>query len=470
MESFENLQEEYGLKTIAENIDEGLWIYDRTQKKYIFFSDEIERIYERKKEEFQTNLNLWTEVIFPEDKPVFEKASVSLLKTGVVESKYRIILKNNELRWVKDKRKLLRDSNHFPRWVIGIVTDISDSNKNKEELSESDASFQILFHENITPMCIYEFDTFQILEVNPALIQSLGYRYDELLEKKLIEIVEEEDRNNFLNFLQNFKTNKRQFSIQESFRFVAANGNIKTCSVLCFYSHFHKKESAICLFFDKTEIISYEEQIRSLAKDLEEQNENLKKIAFLNAHKIRGPLTSLISLVQIISQEGQTDPIIIQDLQKAALDLDTSIKQISETIKQGGIQEFSEISLLAESTVLHVDDDLLQLKITNILFQKLEPKIQYLPYSSPLLALNDLELKKIFPSIIFLDLNMDECDGWRFLEEMEKKQLSHPVIIVSSTVDVQDYKRSKMYFNVKGFLCKPLTTEKIRDFFLALQN
>ncbi|MEM4271317.1 MAG: response regulator, partial [Candidatus Pacearchaeota archaeon] len=115
------------------------------------------------------------------------------------------------------------------------------------------------------------------------------------------------------------------------------------------------------------------------------------------------------------------------------------------------------------SSILHVDDDILQLKLTQVLLKKLKDEVKYLPYSSPLLALEDLVNKKISPNIIFLDLNMDECSGWQFLEEMEKKELSFPVVIVSSTIDIEDYEKSKTYTNVKGFICKPLSVEKIRD-------
>lgn len=38
--------------------------------------------------------------------------------------------------------------------------------------------------------------------------------------------------------------------------------------------------------------------------DLEQQNERLKKIAFLQAHELRGPITSMLGLINLISQEN----------------------------------------------------------------------------------------------------------------------------------------------------------------------
>ncbi len=462
MEISTDLIEEYGLESIVESIQEGLWIYDRSQKKYIFFSDSIEKIYQRSFLEFQENLNLWTEVIYKEDQKIFEKSNVNLLKQGVTESKYRIELKDKTIRWVKDKRKLLRDSSHFPRWVIGTVIDITDSFKEKNELSEADVSFQILFHENITPMCIYDVNSLKILEVNSSIIKVLGYRYDEFLEKSILDLILNEDRKAFSELLDDINSETPK-TTQESFRFLASNGSKKHFLVLCFSSVFHGKKSVICLFFDKTESILYEQKIHSLAKNLEEQNQNLKKIAFLNAHQIRGPLTNLLSLIDIIKRENKLNIETINDLQNIANTLDRSIKDISQTIKQGAFKEFSEITLLSESSILHIDDDILQLKITQALLSSLKNEIKYLPYFSPLVAIEDLVSGKIFPDLIFLDLNMDECNGWEFLEEMKKKQLSFPVVIVSSTINIEDYEKSKTYNNVKGFICKPLSLEKLQD-------
>ncbi len=67
------------------------------------------------------------------------------------------------------------------------------------------------------------------------------------------------------------------------------------------------------------------------------------------------------------------------------------------------------------------------------------------------------------PSLILLDLNMPGMDGWEFLEQFKHvPEAAHiPVVILTSSIDPQDIARSKAFGNVKDYIPKPLTTEKL---------
>lgn len=460
-----NFFDEHKLSNLLESVQEGLWVYDRSLRSYIYFSDSIAKIYGRPESEFAKNLNLWGDVIYKEDFKIFEKASIGLLKHGIVDSKYRINIPDGSIRWVKDKRKLLRDYNHFPRWVVGLVTDITESVLSKEELAESDVSFQILFHENTTPMCIFDKSKYKILEVNSSLIYILGYRYDEFLEKTITDLLHPDD---IINFLENNNaeiTNREQKKLERNvYRFLSHNGNIKYFGCLNFQSVFHGLDSIITLFFDKTESYLYEERIKKLNKSLEEQNEQLKKIAFMNAHQVRGHLTSIMGLVDLLDQNKlQTEEYII-DLKKAAWDLNSSINKLTETINKGEMIEFSDLELNREFTIMHVDDDSIQLKISELILQKISDEITFLPFSDSEVALENILSHKINPDIIFLDLNMPSLDGWMFIEELNKNEIRCDICIISSTNNPEDIINAKKYTSVKGFLTKPITIEKVKNF------
>lgn len=69
--------------------------------------------------------------------------------------------------------------------------------------------------------------------------------------------------------------------------------------------------------------------------------------------------------------------------------------------------------------------------------------------------------KKDEKYLLFLDINMPDMNGWEFLDELKRKSLEDMtrIIIVSSSIDAQDKKRSWTYSNVVDFVEKPLSTD-----------
>ena len=121
--------------------------------------------------------------------------------------------------------------------------------------------------------------------------------------------------------------------------------------------------------------------------------------------------------------------------------------------------------------VLCVDDDSISLTISQLLLKRTGFAAEVstaidgsdaLDYFEKLFATNSLP-EEAAPELILLDINMPVMNGWDFLQEYMPLYASRlpatKIVILSSTIDPEDFALAKQYPVVIQFISKPLSIE-----------
>ncbi|WP_440951975.1 PAS domain S-box protein [Methanococcoides sp. FTZ1] len=108
--------------------------------------------------------------------------------------------------------------------ILGISRDITKRKKTEESLQESEEKFRSMFQYSAAGMAVFSSDG-NILQVNSALWQFLGYSEDELLQLTAFDPIHPDDREDVRSFFEELVLGKRQYLHFEK-RFVRKDGSI----------------------------------------------------------------------------------------------------------------------------------------------------------------------------------------------------------------------------------------------------
>ncbi|AWW33232.1 response regulator [Echinicola strongylocentroti] len=120
--------------------------------------------------------------------------------------------------------------------------------------------------------------------------------------------------------------------------------------------------------------------------------------------------------------------------------------------------------MLAFDSIVLIDDD----PINNLINKRLLNRLnlcneiaEFLEAENALKEIKRLDSDKRL--LIFLDINMPIMNGWDFLKKYEQicSHRDDIILMLSSSIDYQDRKKSRMFKPVKGFIEKPLTNQKL---------
>ncbi|EAZ89997.1 putative bifunctional diguanylate cyclase/phosphodiesterase [Crocosphaera chwakensis] len=132
------------LHSILGSIDDVVWSIVPQTNQILYLNHATETVYGRPITDFLDNLNLWTEIIYPDDQQRVKESQQLLYKTGIQDIEYRILWPNQTIHWIRVRSRLIKDNQENPIRIDGLTTEITEHKQIKEQLRHD------ALHDNLT--------------------------------------------------------------------------------------------------------------------------------------------------------------------------------------------------------------------------------------------------------------------------------------------------------------------------------
>lgn len=277
----------------------GYWNNDLLSSR-IYWSDTLYDIFELDKRTFEPTMDNILCMFHEEDRHYFRGDLEDIIKEGTIkEFERRIVTGRGAEKWLLERITVRRNEDGTPVGLEGITLDVTERKNAQQALQNSNERFQIVAkaaHEAIIDWDIRSGEVFW----GNGFLELFGYEPktgDKLLWLRNIHA---DDRGRVLAKLRNALSNRNTEYFYDQFRFIKADGKI------AFVEHrgiFIRDADgmparAVGAMIDVTDV---KEKIQRIEK----QNEQLREIAWVQSHTVRGPLATLIGLTNLLKDKEQ---------------------------------------------------------------------------------------------------------------------------------------------------------------------
>lgn len=197
------------------------------------------------------------------------------------------------------------------------------------EMQESEKRYSDLFHLNPEPMWVFDMETLRFLDVNASAVQSYGYSNEEFMFMTIKDIRPPEDVHIMNNAIEWVRNNPGGW-LKNKFRHVKKNGEIIIVEIKNNSIWFKGREAQLILAHNITERVNY-------IKAIEEQNQKLSEISWMQSHIVRAPIARLMGLVDLIKHPASSEELkqeLLDYVLISANELDQIVRDITSKTEE----------------------------------------------------------------------------------------------------------------------------------------
>jgi PAS domain S-box-containing protein len=300
------------------------------------WSDEACRIYGIPVEErLSQSFHSWLSFIHPDDledvKAEVEKQQASLCNSNL---RHRIMLRDGTVKHIHSVAHFEFNAEGFPIGMFGVCHDITDQVEVEYALLESEKNMRTFINESLMGIYFVDPESMKIQYSNPSLSDLLGYSSEELKNMSPYDFINH-SRENVDARVKDVIENKRISNGEREWK--TKNGKIVNVLVSSFY---HQRNGINTIYVAAQDITE-----RKIAeKRLEATNKELELFIYKASHDIRGPLASVMGLVNVSKLEitDQKSIKYLDMINSATQKLDYTLSELVKAMKMRDVTAFNE--------------------------------------------------------------------------------------------------------------------------------
>lgn len=208
------------------------------------------------------------------------------------------------------EKTMLKKANLYEK----LEKEIEFKVKQNELLNQSKQQYLTLFSKSPVAVFVVQSTTNKILQVNTSAIKSYGYSEHEFMNMKLDD----------LKLNSDFKTEEKILDAPFKSINVTKSGQEINVEIRCTEIFFDGEKANLVIVTDISESIKHIQAI-------EQQNNKLKEIAYMQSHIVRVPVANIIGLTSLLidNYKADEDHQLIHHLKNSVKDLDDIIKNMA---------------------------------------------------------------------------------------------------------------------------------------------
>jgi PAS domain S-box-containing protein len=277
----------------------------------------------------------WESFIHPSDIE-YIKSVISLSQKTFTDYSFnhRIIRRDGTMKHIYSQVEYLFDKDGEPTGLYGVVDDVTDIINLKNSLTKSDTNIRLIM--DLIPMSIYarDIEGYYIFG-NHVFLNHYGITADELRGKHLRDFVRSQQEYEELSGQDQKVISSNEKLFVSEFKQIDHTGATKAWRIIKvpFTPEGHSKKAILGIAEDITSQKKQEEDLVNLTDSLSKRNKDLEQFSYMVSHDLRGPLSTLMSVSEVIDniKLDQDDvSLFIQGIKESLIKLDKIVRALND--------------------------------------------------------------------------------------------------------------------------------------------